>query len=106
MASLNLVRNSRWHPKCLPDTDLELKVNYTDLKVNVCLNGCLHFDQIWKGSYRTVEAYIFLQAVKLSYLRWHPKWPPENQHHNLFAFCISCCKIDTKIPHGSSKQML
>ena len=75
-----------------------------DLKANVCLNVCLHFDQILKGRYRTVEAYIFLQAVKLSYLRWHPKWPPEKTTiYSLFVY--SCYKIVTKTPHGSSKQM-
>ena len=52
VTSLSLVRNSRWHPKCLPDIDFQLycRFNYTDLKVNVCLNVCLHFDQILKGS--------------------------------------------------------
>ena len=77
------------------------------MKANVCLNVCLHFDQTLKGIYVSIEAYIFLQAVKLSNLRWPPKWPPEKkQQHNFFSFCTVyyCCKIDTKMPHGSFNQ--
>ena len=46
----------------------------------------------------SVEAYIFLQAVKLSYLRWHPKWPPEKKNNKTISslFVHYCCKIDTK----------
>ena len=50
------------------------------------LNVCLHFDQILKGSNRTVEACIVLQAVKLSYLRWHPKWPPGKKTTTVYFY--------------------
>ena len=65
--------------------------------MNVSLNVCLHFDQILKRSYICVDAYIFLQAVKLSYLRWHPKWPPEKNNKKMSSlFVYYCCKLDTK----------
>ena len=86
------------------------RVNYTVLKVNVCLNVCLHFDLILKGSYMTFEAYIFLQYiffVKILYLRWYPNGHFRNNKTISSLFVHYCCKKDTKIiSHGSSKQML
>ena len=85
------------------------RVKYTDLKANVCLNACLHFDQILKGSYMIIEAYIFLQAVKLSYLRWHPKWPPEKSNSIISSlFVYHFFEIDTTyhMGHRINKQML
>ena len=56
-----------------------------------------------------IEAYIFLQAVKLSYLRWHPKWPPEKSYSIFFSlFVYYFFEIDTKyhMGHLINKQML